>query len=814
MIEPIKHRMRIRCAIGMVALGIASVGRAAPVIRQDGPEKQTTTSAQQLVAKLRAACESNSKLRGALVESADPQGGVLSLKGTIDRQEQAGLIEEEAKRLLEESPAWKADFPGGASATKMIVFPIKSDVLPKLRAQFAKASALPAGGPSLFRQTRIDDLYFDAQGCLRVDALCVNQQAYLTRKNPAAPPRENPWNRVVAEVHKRLNGYPLPEHVDRKVMASLLPGRLRFEPDPVRLLQRYANEAKLDDVLFREAWFDSEGELFVDGLLGNDKPDERALAAEFVARPEIVKAYARPAGAPADEPADVVSRMSVGPWRTALLAALQKRFAAQANARGSLSILRHCRIDRARFAYSENAGLTLEFEITALVHGNQPVSAVSAALLKGSKTSLPFTPGVRPKFTSFESPLRELQQKVMSTPALDGVRLDDLVFGPTGKATLVGRWIGPSQAETIDAVLSPVVIEHTGGKVSGPLERELTELPSDRLLKSLRKRLLNSPDETSLDRLFFRPSADQTARPEMVLQGATLETALPETRKRIEEWLKADELAVDVGTAKVELTPRPSSLLTELRKLVARDTALDGVLVKSARFDEENNLVLTGREDRLGQAQGAIALVPRAAAVAWKGLPPPRVAPEGTFAVFPLASLLKDLSSKLQYHSESDGVMLTRAYYDAQSELVLAGRASTSRGDYSALERRIQMLIGDDADIKLASLSLEREDVDPDRKDKIVGRGVDALAAGNLASFALANLDEAVFLGPKDSTTWYLRGAYYYVNGKQDLAQRDLGRAHQLEKRDPSLSHDRSAILERFQAPLRRTLEDLMDAAQ
>ncbi len=462
--------------------------------------------------------------------------------------------------------------------------------------------------------------------------------------------------------------------------------------------------------------------------------------------------------------------------------------------------------------YAEDAGLLLEFEIVALVLGNQPVSAVFAPLLKGSKESIPFTPGVRPRFTSLKSPLPELRQKVASTQALDGVRLDDLVFGPTGKATLVGRWIGPAQAETIDAVLLPLVVEQTKGKVSGPLERKLTELPTDRLLQSLRRKLLGSPDETSLDRLFFRPAADRSALPEMVLQGATLVSSLPETGGQLEGWLKADELAREVGTAVVELAPRPSSLLIELRKLVARDPALDGVLVKSAGFDLENYLVLSGRQDHEGQAAGAIALVPKAAAVAWKGLPPPRAAPNGAFAVFPLASLLQDLSSKLQYYSESDGIMLTRAYYDATSKLVLAGRVSKPRGDYSALERRIKSLLGDDADLKLASLELKRQEIDPERKDKIVGRGADALASGNLASFSPGDLDLAVYLAPGESTTWYLRGAYYYLSGDQALAKRDLGRAHALEKRDPSLSHDRSGILERFQSPLRTTLEELMDA--
>ena len=44
-------------------------------------------------------------------------------------------------------------------------------------------------------------------------------------------------------------------------------------------------------------------------------------------------------------------------------------------------------------------------------------------------------------------------------------------------------------------------------------------------------------------------------------------------------------------------------------------------------------------------------------------------------------------------------------------------------------------------------------------------------------------LDEAIFLKPTDSTAWYLRGAYHFLTGDRQLAARDLGRAHALEKK-------------------------------
>ncbi len=218
------------------------------------------------------------------------------------------------------------------------------------------------------------------------------------------------------EVHKRLQGYPLPENVDRKLIADLRGGRLAFEPNPARQFQQFANEAKLDDLVFRDAWFNAKGELKVDGLLGGERADERALAAGLAARPEVASVYARPSGEPAMKPADVVAPMSVAPWRTTLLAAVQKRFADDANSKGSLSILRHCRIDRARFACSENVGLSLTFEFVVLVSGKEQV-AVGTHLMKASKELITFPFDVDPIPTRLNTPLPALRQKVAKTLA-------------------------------------------------------------------------------------------------------------------------------------------------------------------------------------------------------------------------------------------------------------------------------------------------------------------------------------------------------------------------------------------------------------
>ena len=88
--------------ISFVLFGIGLGGTERKLLGQEAAKNQETTAAEQLVAKLKAACMSSPPLRGALIRQADvPRDGTLTLSGTIDREEQAGLIEAEAKRLLD-----------------------------------------------------------------------------------------------------------------------------------------------------------------------------------------------------------------------------------------------------------------------------------------------------------------------------------------------------------------------------------------------------------------------------------------------------------------------------------------------------------------------------------------------------------------------------------------------------------------------------------------------------------------------------------------------------------------------------------------
>ena len=277
-------------------LGFSVAGLRSTAMGQDALTKRAPGAVEQIVARLKSACESDPALRGARVQHGELNDGTLSLTGTIDRAEQVGLIEAEGQRLLEATPLWKAQVPGGVSAAKLILFPVRSELLPRLRSELARANTDPKARPVLLQQTRIDDLYFDVHDRLRAVGLCINQVAHLARKNATANPDNDPLTPIAQGIHDRLRGYPLPDGVDPKILANIQADQIVFEENPARRLQRWANESKLDNVLFRDARFDADGVLKLDGLLGDEA--ERAQAAALCSRPDFVKVYTCPSGKP------------------------------------------------------------------------------------------------------------------------------------------------------------------------------------------------------------------------------------------------------------------------------------------------------------------------------------------------------------------------------------------------------------------------------------------------------------------------------------------------------------------------------------
>ncbi len=145
----------------------------------------------------------------------------------------------------------------------------------------------------------------------------------------------------------------------------------------------------------------------------------------------------------------------------------------------------------------------------------------------------------------------------------------------------------------------------------------------------------------------------------------------------------------------MKLAPRPSRLTVALRKLVAADPKLDGVRLEHGVFDEDNVFVLSGIQDHDGQAERLIALARDAAVSAWPELPPPAVK-AGAFPNRPLRPFFDNLVRNLPRYEQADHVLLLRAYYDADSALVLSGRTTKEKFDPKPLEALVRTLSGAD----------------------------------------------------------------------------------------------------------------------
>ena len=247
---------------------------------------------------------------------------------------------------------------------------------------------------------------------------------------------------------------------------------------------------------------------------------------------------------------------------------------------------------------------------------------------------------------------------VAADPALDGIRLDDLTFGPKGESLFAGAWIGPAQAERLADAPAPKLAELTKGAIGRPIAWNMKDTPTDRWLRELRQKVVNAAfDDTSLDRLFFRPVATDEPKTELTLEGATTEPIRGAVEKQLGEWVKDDPLAAAVGTPVLQLATRPASLLGALRKLVADAPTLDGVRLDHGLFDQENVYVISGVQDHDGQAEHAAALRRAAAAAAWPKVSPPS-ARAGTFGISPLLAALERLRWLLPYYPQGDNVLL------------------------------------------------------------------------------------------------------------------------------------------------------------
>src|SRR5262249_41102136 len=185
-------------------------------------------------------------------------------------------------------------------------------------------------------------------------------------------------------------------------------------------------------------------------------------------------------------------------------------------------------------------------------------------------------------------------------------------------------------------------------------------------------------------------------------------------------------------------------------------------------------------------------------------LPPPGTVRIGSFTTFSLRPILQRLSRVLPAYPEADGVRIARAFFAADSGLVLAG--STTKAD--AVRPDLVEIISSKAVLALDSkkkvrLILDKQPGDPDHAKRIVLQGVEALVGDRIANFDLESLNQAIFLDPVNSTAWYLRAAHYFVKDDPEQAKRDMRRALRLEAGSDRLKRERGFLFGGFRSPRR-----------
>ena len=169
--------------------------------------------------------------------------------------------------------------------------------------------------------------------------------------------------------------------------------------------------------------------------------------------------------------------------------------------------------------------------------------------------------------------------------------------------------------------------------------------------------------------------------------------------------------------------------------------------------------------------------------------------------------MLDRLAQLMPANPVFDGVTIDRAYYNEKSALVLSGRI-VGRQDPPNLSRPLKQALGGAA-MSLAVVSvLTPEPRDPDLSSRAVTRALDLIEGGNTRA-AVELLDAATLNDPRETAAWFLRAGCYLNLGSVALAERDMRRMRDLERRAPSLTRIRYQKLSRLQGGFRIALNEL-----
>jgi hypothetical protein len=500
--------------------------------------------------------------------------------------------------------------------------------------------------------------------------------------------------------------------------------------------------------------------------------------------------------------------MTATPWRSALLGHLQELFA-----KDTEWLFWHTRLDRASFAYSQD-GLALKLRFAGVcIHPTADAVRVllprrldqeSAKWLKLPRPAKPQVEfgGIR----RLDNPSKRLQAIVPEWRALDGVRIDNAYFDPQGRFGLIGLWKGAPQTVELESLLKSALRGEEEILLTRGLNwQQMIPVASDKLLKELRTWTTRNLEESYLETLFFDDSGRLTLKG-FCKKGpqANIKAAEAQLSKRMDALLGTRS----IRPSAVMLVQHSQSLTDHLRAQVPRDAALDGLRIDHGIYDADGRFLLSGVQDHRGQAEHLDPLLRAAAETTEWAQQLPNGWRIGTFDPYPLRPLLDTLARKMPIDPVFDGVIFTRAFYDAQGQLVFAGTV-VGRPTRPGIEDRIKRMLNLDTHLGVR-VSLQAQKKEIARAEQATAIALGRILAGDFVS-SVPLLDLALLHDPEDTTSWYLRAACNLTQGDPALAERDLRRLISLERNNDNARRARYRRLERFQGGLRMRIDALID---
>lgn len=692
--------------------------------QQDGPETAGQTEAREaFLTRLRMSCFESHNLRGTVIVGIDLTKEPAALEGVVDQVEHQKLLEELAHKVRDTVPYWKQMLPKGISAREMRHVPIRSKYLPLLQEYFANARSgntlkVNIAGVEkdvdfgdILRKTRLDEIYGDSYGKLIVEVSCVEPSPY------AADRLENQKTLAKAielEIARRLL-------IDYKIPEKDLP----YQPDKMVILKQFSNPVvalqdlvsrskKLDDVVFLDAFFDSDGSLELRGLFGS--PEQQTHVSN------LIEFYAKEKGSILIRETGQLhypwklQSMLKNPviWNSRLLNNLQSQLVEHGD-QGDM-LFRQTRLDRAYFTHSVDS-LLLNFEgVTCCESFNKTPEAERKRLEKylnvewrniwrqlAPLIELPADANAS-GIKCVPQPQIPIQAMVASNLRLDGIRVDldkEPNFDKEGKLILHGVWGGDKQAKLLEESIAGISkeMEYLIQRGTNWREMRLWDVEQDR--NNLRVWAAQNLDETWIERLFF----DEGGR--LAVKGFT---ASEEARSKIEVKLRelmsnnpvlggSSSLRGDLGDSQLaddeQQVRKPSSRLinvdikkvntpkiVQIRSRIAPgehtslppDPTYDGIKIDRCYYDAHGTFVITGLLDQPIQERFLKAVIEELALTSeWQQhLPRDWRLDMESFKVMPLKPMLDRLRRIMPALELFDGIVVERAYHDAGDRLVLA----------------------------------------------------------------------------------------------------------------------------------------------